>query len=309
MDRIENNIHPPTDSTVAIESRSLQYGVASTTTVPVRTSYPTITPDIPLKLRFLAGELFGFMFVLMSTVYIFVVPASLSRPALIRAMIDRTVKRTLDILGAIVGLVLTSPLWLIIPVVIKLDSAGPVFYTQTRVGINRRKRGRRCFNRSADAELRNRERRRVDYMGKPFQVLKFRTMVQDAEKVSGPVWAVKGDSRITRVGALLRRSRIDEIPQFINVLKGDMALVGPRPERPNFVRDLSTKVNGYAARLEVKPGLTGLAQIENGYDTTVAGVADKVKFDLQYIREWSLLTDIKIMLRTVVVVFTGRGAC
>jgi lipopolysaccharide/colanic/teichoic acid biosynthesis glycosyltransferase len=309
MDKIRPSIQTPTDSTVAVSSRSFQYGAASGTTVPVRTSYPVVTPDIPLKLHFLAGELFGFMFVLMSTVYIFVVPASLSRPALIRAMIDRTVKRTLDILGAIVGLVVTSPLWLIIPAVIKLDSAGPVFYTQTRVGINRRKRDRRCFNRSADADLRNRERRRVDYMGKPFRVLKFRTMVQDAEKASGPVWAVKGDSRITRVGAFLRRTRIDEIPQFINVLRGDMALVGPRPERPNFVRDLSTKVNGYAARLEVKPGLTGLAQIENGYDTTVAGVADKVKFDLQYIREWSLLTDIKIMLRTVVVVFTGRGAC
>ena len=88
-----------------------------------------------------------------------------------------------------------------------------------------------------------------------------------------------------------------------------MALVGPRPDRPNFVRDLSTRVTGYSARLEVKPGLTGLAQVENGYDTTVAGVADKIKYDLQYIREWSLLTDIKIMLRTVVVVFTGRGAC
>ncbi|MCM2272894.1 MAG: sugar transferase, partial [candidate division Zixibacteria bacterium] len=299
----------PSDSTVAVQSRTLQYGSATTTTVPSRASYPTITPDVPFKLRFLAGELLGFMFVLLSTVYIFVVPASLSRPALMRAMFDRILKRTLDIAGAIVGLVLTSPLWLVIPIAIKLDSSGPVFYTQTRVGINRRKRDRRCFNRTADSDRRDRDRRRADYMGKPFQVLKFRTMVQDAEKASGPVWAVKGDPRITRVGAFLRRTRIDEIPQFINVLRGEMALVGPRPERPNFVRDLSTRVTGYSARLEVKPGLTGLAQVENGYDTTVAGVADKIKYDLQYIREWSLLTDIKIMLRTVVVVFTGRGAC
>ncbi len=309
MDKIRHNIQIPSDSTVAVQSRTLQYGSATTTTVPSRTSYPTVTPDVPFKLRFLAGELLGFMFVLLSTVYIFAVPASLSRPALMRAMFDRILKRTLDIAGALVGLVLTSPLWLIIPVVIKLDSAGPVFYTQTRVGINRRKRDRRCFNRTAESDRRDCDRRRADYMGKPFQVLKFRTMVQDAEKASGPVWAVKGDSRITRFGALLRRTRMDEIPQFINVLKGEMALVGPRPERPNFVRDLSTRVTGYSARLEVKPGLTGLAQVENGYDTTVAGVADKIKYDLQYIREWSLLTDIKIMLRTVVVVFTGRGAC
>ena len=218
MDKIRHNIQIPSDSTVAVQSRTLHYGSATTTTVPSRASYPTITPDVPFKLRFLAGELLGFMFVLLSTVYIFAVPASLSRPALMRAMFDRILKRTLDIAGAIVGLVLTSPLWLIIPVVIKLDSSGPVFYTQTRVGINRRKRDRRCFNRTADSDRRDRDRRRADYMGKPFQVLKFRTMVQDAEKASGPVWAVKGDPRITRVGAFLRRTRIDEIPQFINLL-------------------------------------------------------------------------------------------
>lgn len=308
MDKAPNSLQSPTDATVAFESRSLQYGVANSASMPAPVSYPTLTPDLPLKLRFFAGEMFGFLFVLMSTLYIFVVPASLSRPALIQAMVNRVLKRTLDILGAIVGLMLTSPLWLLIPIVIKLDSHGPVFYTQTRVGINRRKRDRRCFDRTADDNRRDRDRRRVDYMGKPFEVIKFRTMVQDAEKGSGPVWATKGDARITRVGAFLRRTRIDEIPQFINILKGDMALVGPRPERPNFVRDLSTKVHGYASRLEVKPGLTGLAQIENGYDSTIASVAEKVRFDLQYIKNWSILSDVKIMLRTVVVVFTGKGA-
>lgn len=308
MDKAPNSLQSPTDATVAFESRSLQYGVANSASIPAPVTYPTLTPDLPLKLRFFAGEMFGFLFVLMSTLYIFVVPASLSRPALIQAMVNRVLKRTLDILGAIVGLMLTTPLWLLIPIVIKLDSHGPVFYTQTRVGINRRKRDRRCFDRTADDNRRDRDRRRVDYMGKPFEVIKFRTMVQDAEKGSGPVWATKGDARITRVGAFLRRTRIDEIPQFINILKGDMALVGPRPERPNFVRDLSTKVHGYASRLEVKPGLTGLAQIENGYDSTIASVAEKVRFDLQYIKNWSILSDVKIMLRTVVVVFTGKGA-
>lgn len=308
MDKVTTNLQSPTDATVALETRSMQYGVASSATLPAPASYPTLTPDFGLKLRFFAGETFGFLFVMLSTLYIFVVPASLSRPALMKAMVNKVLKRSLDIVGSIVGLLLTSPLWLMVPIVIKLDSPGPVFYTQTRVGINRRKRDRRCFNRTADDNRRARDRRRVDYMGKPFEVIKFRTMVQDAEVNSGPVWATKGDARITRVGAFLRRTRIDEIPQFINVLRGDMAMVGPRPERPNFVRDLSTKVHGYASRLDVKPGLTGLAQIENGYDSSIASVAEKVRFDLQYIKNWSILSDVKIMLRTVVVVFTGKGA-
>lgn len=309
MEKITNNIQAPTDTTVALESRGLQYGVATGASLPAGTSLPAVSPDLPLKLRFLAGEFFGFLFVLLSTMYIFVVPASLTRPAHLKVMVDRVLKRTLDILGAIVGLLLTFPLWILIALAIKLDSAGPVFYTQTRVGINRRKRDRRCFNRASDDDRRARDRRRTDYMGKPFQVIKFRTMVSDAEKVSGPVWAVKGDPRITRVGAFLRRTRLDEIPQFVNVLMGDMSLVGPRPERPHFVRDLSTKVEGYTARLQVKPGLTGLAQVENGYDSSVSSVVQKVDYDLQYIRDWSIVSDIKIMLRTVVVVFTGRGAC
>ena len=134
-------------------------------------------------------------------------------------------------------------------------------------------------------------------------------MVTDAEKRSGPVWATKDDPRITRLGSFMRKTRLDEIPQFINILKGDMSLVGPRPERPNFVKDLSTKVDDYTSRLDVKPGLTGLAQIENGYDSSIASVARKVKYDLQYIKDWTLFYDIKIILKTFVVVFTGKGAC
>src|SRR5512140_3243405 len=126
MEKITNNIQAPTDATVALESRGLQYGVATGASLPAGTSLPAMSPDLPLKLRFLSGEFFGFLFVLLSTMYIFVVPASLSRPAHIRAMVDRVLKRTLDIVGAIVGLMLTFPLWILIAIAIKLDSPGPV---------------------------------------------------------------------------------------------------------------------------------------------------------------------------------------
>lgn len=287
----------------------MQYGNASGATAHSVVGLPVATPDIALRFRFALGEIVGFLFVLASTGYIFVVPTSLSRPALIRAMVNRFVKRTLDILGALCGIILCTPFWILIPAVIKLDSHGPVFYTQTRVGINRRRKNRRCFPLSQRDDRRGEDRRSVNYMGKPFQVMKFRTMVQDAEKLSGPVWATKGDPRITKLGKFLRKTRLDEIPQFFNVLKGDMSLVGPRPERPSFVRELSTKVANYSGRLDVKPGLTGLAQIENGYDSSIESVNEKVRFDLLYIRNWSLWNDFKIMVKTVVVVFTGKGAC
>ena len=133
--------------------------------------------------------------------------------------------------------------------------------------------------------------------------------MNNAEKTTGPVWATKNDTRITAIGAFLRKTRIDEIPQFINVLMGDMSLVGPRPERPSFVSDLTGKVEGYATRLQVKPGLTGLAQVSSGYDSSIASVTEKVQYDIDYIENWSVWLDIKILLKTVVVVLTGRGAC
>jgi lipopolysaccharide/colanic/teichoic acid biosynthesis glycosyltransferase len=157
-------------------------------------------------------------------------------------------------------------------------------------------------------ERRSRERRREDYSGFTFKVIKFRTMVNEAEKSTGPVWAKKNDPRITKFGNFLRKSRIDEIPQFLNVLKGEMALVGPRPERPSFVSDLSQKIDGYSDRLQVKPGITGLAQVESGYDTSVSSVINKVRHDLDYINRRSFWLDIKILLKTVIVVFTGKGA-
>jgi lipopolysaccharide/colanic/teichoic acid biosynthesis glycosyltransferase len=245
----------------------------------------------------------------MSTAYIFVIPARLVKRGEVRALMFRVVKRTIDIIGALVGMILTLPFWIILPILMRLDSPGSVFYTQVRVGVNRRVRDRRYYHRAHSGEHRIGDRRREDHLGRPFRVIKFRTMIRNAEKVSGPVWATKNDPRITRLGAILRKTRLDEVPQFLNILKGDMSLVGPRPERPVFVRDLSGKVDNYAHRLQVKPGLTGLAQVENGYDSSLTSVVDKVRFDLQYIRDWSLFADIKIILKTFLVVVTGRGAC
>lgn len=216
-------------------------------------------------------------------------------------------KRSIDILGATVGLILTSPLFVILPIVIKLDSPGPIFYRQSRVGHNRRRGERRASDGSRLGRT-TRDRRRRDALGRPFAVIKFRTMVADAERKCGPVWATKNDPRITRLGHFLRKTRMDEIPQFVNILLGDMSLVGPRPERPMFVKELCSQVENYDQRLTVKPGLTGLAQVENGYDCSVTSVVRKVHYDLEYIRTWSLWQDAKILMKTVVVVVTGKGA-
>lgn len=216
-------------------------------------------------------------------------------------------KRGVDILGALVGLVLTLPVFIILPILIKLDSPGPVFYKQLRVGQNRR-RGERRQDNGSKLGRDGRNRRRMNLHGSPFHVFKFRTMVPEAEKKCGAVWATKNDPRVTRLGRFMRKSRLDEIPQFANILLGHMSLVGPRPERPKFVEELSVQVDNYKKRLDVKPGLTGLAQIENGYDSSLASVVKKVQYDLQYIQKWSIWQDFKIMLRTVLVVFTGKGA-
>jgi len=222
--------------------------------------------------------------------------------------IGTSVKRTIDTLGSLLGLIILSPLFALIAIAIKLDSEGPVFYTQLRVGRNRRRTDRRSSGLSLVNERRSRDRRKQRLHGKPFQVYKFRSMVQNAEKKSGPIWASQNDPRITRVGAFLRKTRLDEFPQLFNVLRGEMSLVGPRPERPVFVESLSKDIDEYSRRLDVKPGITGLAQVTNGYDTSVSSVREKVKHDLQYINNWSLVQDIKILLKTVVVVITGKGA-
>lgn len=148
----------------------------------------------------------------------------------------------------------------------------------------------------------------MQLFGRPFVLYKFRTMCVDAEK-NGPQLAKVGDPRVTRVGRVLRRTRIDELPQLWNVLRGDMSLIGPRPERPELIRELSEVIPTYLERLEIKPGLTGLAQVRNGYDTSIESFRRKVQLDIHYLRNWSIWTDLKILWMTLTVVITGKGAC
>jgi len=222
--------------------------------------------------------------------------------------IDSAVKRTIDIIGSLLGLILTFPIFLLFAILIKLDSKGPVFYLQERVGCNRRQKPRRASDTSSVFASSDSDRRQENNFGKNFKLIKFRSMVADAEKNSGPVWATENDSRITRLGKFMRKTRLDEFPQLINVLKGDMSLVGPRPERAFFIKDFVKKIPGYELRLRVKPGITGLAQVEGGYDTSLATVVKKVGRDLDYIYNWSLKRELKIILKTVLVVLTTRGA-
>ena len=211
----------------------------------------------------------------------------------------RAGKRAFDILASIIGLTLFALVLPALALIIKLDSPGPVFYDQERVGINRRRQRR---------SLDDSERRKVLQPGRPFAIYKLRTMSTDAE-ANGPQWATQGDARVTRVGRFLRRTRLDELPQIWNVLQGDMSLIGPRPERLCFIRQLEVDVPNYHDRLLVKPGLTGLAQVRNGYDSTVESVCRKVEFDRQYIRRCGPLTEAGILLETVRVVIKGEGAC
>jgi lipopolysaccharide/colanic/teichoic acid biosynthesis glycosyltransferase len=210
-------------------------------------------------------------------------------------------RRAFDVGVAVTGLLVLAPVMATVALAIKLDSRGPVLYAQDRVGINRRRRERRGA-RAGDG------RRRVVNAGCPFRIYKFRTMRTDAE-AGGPQWAKYGDPRITRVGRVLRLTRLDEVPQFWNVLRGDMTLIGPRPERPFFVNILQKEVPHYSKRLLVKPGITGMAQVNHKYDDSIESVRTKVKWDLRYIRSQGLQSDLRILLRTVRTVLTGEGAC
>ncbi len=217
-------------------------------------------------------------------------------------------KRSIDIIGALLGLILTIPLWIGVATAIKIDSRGPIFYRQERVGHNRRKGNRRSVILSDWRERRSlQDRRKSVGYGKTFMIIKFRSMRNDAESKTGPVWAQKNDSRITRVGRFIRATRLDELPQLINVLMGNMSLVGPRPERPCFVCDLNCRIKDYSRRFDVKPGITGLAQVEHKYDECLDDVSKKISYDLRYIRNWSVIQDLRIIIRTVAVVLTARG--
>lgn len=211
--------------------------------------------------------------------------------------------RLVNLIVAAAAAVALLPLGLLIALVIKLDSPGPVLYRQLRVGIDRRDPDPESGSDFA-------RRRTADLGGRPFLMYKFRTMRHDAEEVTGPVWAAAGDGRATRVGRFLRHFRLDEIPQFWNVLKGDMSVVGPRPERPSFVQRLRTEFREYQLRQRVPPGITGWAQVNKEPDRSLDDVRVKLQYDLEYLRRRSLAFDLRIMLRTLPVMVEGetRGA-
>jgi len=218
-------------------------------------------------------------------------------------------KRALDVALSLGGLMLTAPAMALAALIIKGTSPGPVFYRQERIGINRRNRDRRGLGARNDADRRRRDRRVLVNFGRPFTIYKFRTMVVDAERGTPPMWAKERDPRITGVGRVLRKTRIDEVPQFLNVLRGEMSLVGPRPERAYFIGRIEKDLPEFQLRLRTKPGITGLAQVHLGYTHTDDGLRDKLHLDLEYIRRLSFWTDFKILCRTIFVVFTGKGAC
>jgi sugar transferase (PEP-CTERM system associated) len=188
-------------------------------------------------------------------------------------------KRAIDVVGALVGLLLAGPIILLAAVLVKLTSPGPAFFSQQRVGRD----------------------------GRVFTVHKLRSMRVDAERDTGPVWTRQGDPRITRIGALMRRTRLDELPQFWTILAGHMSLVGPRPERPEFVRSLKAQIPFYGQRHVVKPGLTGWAQVRYTYGATVEDAIEKLQYDLFYIKNLSIALDLFIMFETVKTVLLRRG--
>jgi exopolysaccharide biosynthesis polyprenyl glycosylphosphotransferase len=196
--------------------------------------------------------------------------------AFIHKFMYRAIKRSIDVLFALIGLIMSIPIIVIAFIFIKLETEGPIIYIQERVGKD----------------------------GCTFLIYKLRTMYCDAEK-DGIQWAQKNDPRVTKVGRFLRRTRIDELPQFINVLKGDMSIVGPRPERSYFVEEFSKKIPEFNERLAVRPGLTGWSQINGGYELSPE---EKLKSDLFYIKNQSILLDMKIILKTIKIVITSEGA-
>ncbi|MED1381152.1 exopolysaccharide biosynthesis polyprenyl glycosylphosphotransferase [Bacillus mycoides] len=191
-------------------------------------------------------------------------------------MVYGFIKRCLEIIFSLLLLILTSPLILCIGILVKLESPGPIFYRQERIGMG----------------------------NKPFMILKIRSMQTDAEK-KGPQWANQNDSRVTKIGAFIRKTRIDELPQLINILKGDMAIIGPRPERKVFIDQFEKEIPDFQMRILVKPGLTGWAQINGGYDVTPR---EKFELDMYYIENESFKLDILIFINTIKVVVTGSGA-
>lgn len=186
-------------------------------------------------------------------------------------------KRGFDVLASIITIPFITLIILITGIFIKIDSKGPIFYSQFRIGKDE----------------------------KEFKIYKLRSMIVDAEKNVGSVWAQVDDPRVTNVGKIIRKLRIDELPQFVNVLKGDMSIIGPRPERKDLTEKFEQTIPGFKERLKIKPGITGLAQINGGYDILPE---EKLKYDIDYIKSLGILTDVKIIIGTIRVIFTGHGA-
>lgn len=189
--------------------------------------------------------------------------------------VSRSINRSFDLALSFLGLLLSCPFWLLIAVLVKCGDGGSVFYTQMRVGRN----------------------------GVPFRVLKFRSMVVDAEKETGAVWATRNDPRVTRIGRILRATAMDELPQLWNIFRGDMSFVGPRAERPDLVDQFVQYIPGYRDRFRVKPGLTGLAQVYGQYDTAPR---HKLKYDKLYIRRQSFCLNLKLILFSFLITFRGK---
>ena len=197
-----------------------------------------------------------------------------------KLMIYDAVKRFIDIMLSLGLLVFAVPLMIVLSLIIRLSSPGPAIYCQKRLTTH----------------------------GRVFTIFKFRTMVSDAESNSGAVWAKKGDPRVTPLGRFMRKTRLDELPQLINVLIGDMSLIGPRPERPEFALQLQKQFSNFKKRYEVPAGLSGLAQVSADYADSIDSYKTKLEYDLAYVNQRSLLLDLKIALKTIIVIFTGRGA-
>ena len=259
-------------------------------------------------------------------------------------LISERLNRVVNFSISLIALMVLTPLILLIAVAVKLTSRGPIVYRQTRVGVDRRRtggdrrdRGERRTPRGRLGEIRGRaepqiggapvterrganprgdrrangrrggDRRAVDVGGRAFTMYKFRTMTVNAE-LEGAVWATKNDARVTPIGGILRGTRLDELPQLVNVLKGDMNIVGPRPERPSIFMQLRKEIDSYHLRQRAKPGITGWAQINQNYDTSIDDVRRKVEYDLAYIERRSVVEDMRIMAKTLPVMIFRKGA-
>ena len=238
--------------------------------------------------------------------------APFSIPSLARY---QRIEQLVNVLLAAIAIIIAAPVMLVIAIAVKLTSPGPVLYRQPRIGLDRRgvrlharRRADQRWHLWARFLAQHDDQRALDLGGSVFMIYKFRTMCEDAEGKTGAVWAVQNDPRSTPIGRFLRKYRLDELPQLFNVLRGEMNIVGPRPERPTIFARLSEQIDDYSLRQRAKPGITGWAQIHLLYDSCIEDVRKKVTYDLEYLRQKSVLRDLKIMLKTLPsVLFKRRG--